>query len=191
MMRQTVVRQEKRLVFFLSKRCQIMSPCLMSDYLGAKIKTKTKKNDKDKYVRSCQERRCQIMPTSWAKIREKIKSMFRCCEQVGRAQLHPVNRFHMTGTSDGLNSNNCFPYTGLKNGHRVEIYLKIICSRLYYFLPVWDDKPSLHIRALQPDHRLKFCNFIIITISGNHQIHLDYMYTYSLHLLLSYESAPA
>ena len=26
-------------------------------------------------------------------------------------------------------------------------------DRLYYFLPVWDDKPSLHIRALQPDHR--------------------------------------
>ena len=26
-------------------------------------------------------------------------------------------------------------------------------DRLYYFLPVWDDKPSLHIQALQPDHR--------------------------------------
>ena len=26
-------------------------------------------------------------------------------------------------------------------------------DRLYYFLPVWDDKPSLYIRALQPDHR--------------------------------------
>ena len=26
-------------------------------------------------------------------------------------------------------------------------------DRLYYFLPMWDDKPCLYIRALQPDHR--------------------------------------
>ena len=26
-------------------------------------------------------------------------------------------------------------------------------DRLYYFLPIWDDKPCLYIRALQPDHR--------------------------------------
>ena len=26
-------------------------------------------------------------------------------------------------------------------------------DRLYYYLPFWDDKPSLYIQALQPDHR--------------------------------------
>ena len=121
--------------------------------------------------------------------------IFRCYEQVGRAQLHPVNRFHMTGASSSSSRQViCQIFHTSKFSKIIIIFISssiIIYPRLYYFLPVWDDKPSLHIRALQPDHRLKFCNFIIITISGNHQIHLDYMYTYSLHLLLSYESAPA
>ena len=26
-------------------------------------------------------------------------------------------------------------------------------DRLYYFLPIWDEKPGLYIRLLQPDHR--------------------------------------
>ena len=26
-------------------------------------------------------------------------------------------------------------------------------DRLYYFLPIWDDKPCVYIRAMAPDHR--------------------------------------
>lgn len=30
-------------------------------------------------------------------------------------------------------------------------------DRLYYFLPIWDDKPCLYIRALQPGQYSIFC----------------------------------
>ena len=40
-----------------------------------------------------------------------------------------------------------------RSTHKDVWVLQWYIFRLYYFLPIWDDKPCLYIRALQPDHR--------------------------------------
>lgn len=35
-------------------------------------------------------------------------------------------------------------------------------DKIYYFLPYWDDKPSLHVRSIWPDYRRRMYNSNII-----------------------------
>lgn len=64
-------------------------------------------------------------------------------------------------------------------------------DKIYYFLPYWDDKPSLHVRSIWPDYRRRMYNSNIIGKIADKLVSLflyPYIYLNSYKALYSYMS---